>query len=105
MYYKECEINMEKCISMKFEADLNISLMNIIGCFYETELYSNWFPWCKQSQMIAHPKRAKKIVYTYFKTPIPMKNREALIMGYGVNRLEENGTCVIYAKSISDVTC
>jgi hypothetical protein len=32
-----------------------------------------------------------------------MKNREALIIGYGINNLEANGTCIIYAKSITEV--
>ena len=52
---------------------------------------------------ISHPRRAKKIIYCYFKTPVPLKNREALIVGYGVNNLHKNGTCLIYAKSEDDV--
>ena len=32
-----------------------------------------------------------------------MKNRDALIVGYGINNLEKEGTCIIYGKSDEDV--
>lgn len=42
-----------------------------------------------------------KICYQELTFPFPLKNRETIVCGYGVNRMETNGTVLVMTKSMS----
>jgi hypothetical protein len=42
-----------------------------------------------------------KVCYQELFFPFPLKNRETLVCGFGVNRMETNGTVLVMTKSMS----
>lgn len=42
-----------------------------------------------------------KICYQELIFPFPLKNRETIVCGYGVNRMETNGSVLVMTKSMS----
>ncbi len=45
--------------------------------------------------------RASKMAYLEVSFPFPLKNREALMYGFGVNRIKTHGSIYCIAKSAS----
>ena len=41
-----------------------------------------------------------KVCYQELTFPFPLKNRETIVCGFGVNRMETNGTVLVMTKSM-----
>ena len=59
-----------------------------------------WFPFVVRSETVHELGKAKKMAHMEFKCYFPLSNREANLYGFGVNRLDENGSCLVLAKSL-----
>ena len=90
-----------KLITLKFEKELNISLINFVSLIYETSIYPKWFPFCCSSEILKQPDKAKKLVYMLSNFPI-ISDRDFLVYGFGVNRIKENRTILLIVKSIDE---
>mmetsp|Transcript_6734 Transcript_6734/g.5994 ORF Transcript_6734/g.5994 Transcript_6734/m.5994 type:complete len:94 (+) Transcript_6734:703-984(+) len=86
---------------MKFDViNLKIPLFNLLALIYEIDLYTNWFPFCKQSKEVVQVSKARKMANTEFMLPVPFSNRGAFLYGSGINRLEKHGSIMVLAKSV-----
>eukprot|EP01104_Vermistella_antarctica_P007353 TRINITY_DN1817_c0_g1_i1.p1 TRINITY_DN1817_c0_g1~~TRINITY_DN1817_c0_g1_i1.p1 ORF type:complete len:599 (-),score=144.57 TRINITY_DN1817_c0_g1_i1:73-1869(-) len=90
--------------SVKMKGVVNCPTFNMAAVMYEADLYSNWIPMCVKSECLATMSKYRKIIYTYSKMPWPMSDREMLMVGFGVDLLEEENLIVITAWS-TDETC
>jgi len=98
-HVKYKQLPQSKTVSIKIEAELDISIFNLCALIYEIELFKNWVPFCDKSYTIKKIKRAEKVVYLKLGLPI-LSDREAYMDGFGVDRLDENGTILIICKTI-----
>lgn len=86
-------------ITIFFEKVLDISIVNLLSLIYEVEFYNKWFPFCKTSNCLIQPGKARKLVYLVNAIPI-ISDRDFLIYGFGVNRMQDNNTMLLLCKSI-----
>ncbi len=90
-----------KSVTLKFEKELNISLINFVSLIYETGMYPKWFPFCSNSEILKQPDKAKKLIYMLSNFPI-ISDRDFLVYGFGVNRIKENRTILLIVRSIDE---
>mmetsp|Transcript_11637 Transcript_11637/g.8494 ORF Transcript_11637/g.8494 Transcript_11637/m.8494 type:complete len:155 (+) Transcript_11637:217-681(+) len=96
------QVEGQNSVIMKFEvSNLEIPLFNLLALIYEIELYTNWFPFCKQSRELIHISKARKIASCEFMLPVPFSNRGSVLYGCGVNRTKIDGSIVVVAKSLN----
>ena len=50
MDVKECG----KIVNLRFEAEVDIPIYNLMVIFYETELYPYWFPYVTESIIVGY---------------------------------------------------
>ena len=102
MWYKKEDG--ERFVTLKFTVDrIKIPFFNLISLLYETDLYHHWFPFCKQSFDYMKIRKTCKVCYQELVFPFPLKNREAIVCGFGVNRMSHNGTVLVMSKSLREV--
>lgn len=87
-------------ISLRFEAILDIPLLNVLALLYEIDLYSEWVPFLTQSEQLKSIHRASKVVYIKTSLPPPLADRDAFLYGIGVDYSVEDGSIMILAKSL-----
>ena len=87
-------------ITLRFEKEINVNLINLLSLIYEVNYYKKWYPYCHVSETLNQPGKAKKCVYMIVEIPI-IKNRDFLVYGFGINRLRENGTILILCRGIN----
>lgn len=90
-----------KTVTMRFEKEIEVNLLNLVSIIYEVNYYSKWYPFCHVSETLNQPGKAKKCVYMMVEIPV-IKNRDFLVYGFGVNRLRENGTILILCRGIEE---
>jgi hypothetical protein len=87
-------------ISLRFEAILDIPLINVLTLLYEIDLYNEWIPFLTKSDMLSNVHRASKVVYIKASLPPPLADRDAFLYGFGVDHSNEDGSVMILAKSL-----
>jgi len=87
-------------ISLRMEAEVDIPLINMITLINEVELWPLWIPFVSKTQEIKAIHRGAKIYYLDTSLPYPLANRYMHVYGMGLNRLYENGTVLVVAKTI-----
>ena len=98
MWYKKEDG--ERFVTLRFTVDrIKIPFFNLITLLYETDLYHYWFPFCKQSFDYMKVNKTCKVCYQELIFPFPLKNRETIICGKGINRMNHNGTVLVMSKS------
>eukprot|EP01017_Pseudomicrothorax_dubius_P020382 TRINITY_DN22253_c0_g1_i1.p1 TRINITY_DN22253_c0_g1~~TRINITY_DN22253_c0_g1_i1.p1 ORF type:complete len:285 (+),score=47.52 TRINITY_DN22253_c0_g1_i1:64-918(+) len=97
MYYKRGE----NSVTMRLEADLDINIFNLFVLVYEADLYKSFMPFVEESQTIQKVDKTSKVVYTHVRAPYPVKDRITCMVGFGINRIDHNGTVVLVCKSCS----
>ena len=90
-----------KTVTLRFEKEFEVSLLNLVSIIYEVNYYNKWYPFCHISQTVNQPGKAKKCVYMVVEIPI-IKDRDFLVYGFGINRLRENGTILILCRGIEE---
>jgi len=76
-----------------------VPVFNLLALIYEIELFKNWVPFCDQSYTLKRVKWCEKVVYLKLGLPI-LSDREGYLDGFGVDRLDENGTILIIVKTV-----
>ncbi|CAD8209303.1 unnamed protein product [Paramecium pentaurelia] len=87
----------------RIDTEIKIPLDIFISLIYETELYPQWFPFCKDSKTILQPDKATKILHMHSSPPV-ISDRELCVKGWGVNNLEYDGSVLILSHSIDKRT-
>jgi len=87
-------------ISLRMEAEIEIPLINMITLINEVDLWPHWVPFIRKQAEVKVIHRGAKVYYLEAGLPYPLPNRDMHIYGIGVNRLYENGTVMIMAKSV-----
>jgi len=100
VWYKKAENT--NSVSLRLEAELDIPLINMITLIYEVDLWPLWIPFVSKTQEIKAIHKGAKIYYLEASLPYPLANRQMHVYGVGLNRLYENGTVLVMAKSIDD---
>jgi hypothetical protein len=67
---------------------------------YQINMYNLWVPFCTTSQDIAEISPIEKLCYLSFKLPF-LTERYAYFYALGIDKIEANGTIVIYGEGIS----
>ena len=101
-------------LTLKLEGVIDVPLLNLLTLIYEIELWDQWVPFLNKpfevnffpciNLKLKKIDRAATVVHTDFKFPFPLAQRTANLYGIGVNRLKENGTILIIAQSIDEVS-
>ena len=89
-------------MAVKFEKELDCPLKSFLSLIYETSKYPKWFPFNKQSILLAQPGKAKKLIYLDNNIPV-ISNRDFLIYGFGVNKFESEKVINCVVSSIDKI--
>jgi len=87
-------------ISLRMEGEVDVPIFNMIALIYEMQGYTLWMPFCKDAKEIKHFNRASKAGWVKYNIPPPVFDREAYVYGNGFDRIKENGSILIVARSI-----
>jgi hypothetical protein len=101
LLYKKGE--KEGDLTLYFEKELNIDVVDLISLIYEVSIYTKWFPFTTVSENVFQFSKAKKLIYMINDIPL-LANRDFLVYGFGVNRIKENRTILLLCKSVDDVS-
>ena len=95
-----------KLIALRLETTaIDMEIQKLLAIIYEIELYTQWFPFCKYAKNIKTVDKARKVVHVKVDPPF-VSDREVFIHGIGIDRLNEDGSIVIMARSIDkDPSC
>jgi len=89
-------------ISLRMEAEVEIPLINMITLINEVDLWPHWVAFVRKATEVKAIHRGARIYYLEAGLPYPLPNRDIHIYGTGVNRLYENGSVMIMAKSVNN---
>jgi hypothetical protein len=89
-------------ISLKMEAEVDVSIQIMMTLINEISLWSHWFPFIKKTSQVKRLHRGAAVYYLELGLPYPLQNRETHIYGFGVDRLQENGSVLILAESVDE---
>ena len=82
---------------------LEVPLFNIAAVIYETDLYSTWMPRVKKSTPLGTLGVFEKAVKIEFQVIWPLATRDMVVLGYGVDLIEENAIlCTMHSVSRHD---
>lgn len=68
---------------------------------YQVNLYNHWVPFCTKGENLYDLSPLEKVCYLQFKIPF-LAERYAYFYAMGIDRIDENGTIVIYGEGISE---
>ena len=88
-------------LTIKFEREVNIDIVDFVSLIYEAEIYPKWFPFTSHSETVIQVGKARKLIYMINDIPI-LSNRDFLVYGFGINRIAENNSIYLLCKSIDE---
>ena len=68
---------------------------------YQVNLFDKWVPFCKKGVDIKETSPLEKICYLSFGIPF-ISDRYAYFYGLGMDRIDTNGTIMIYGEGITE---
>eukprot|EP01084_Bolivina_argentea_P017661 32951_1 len=77
----------------------NVKMINILAIFFEMDLISNWMPLSKETYEIKQLSLYTKCGYARIGAFWPIKDRECVIFGFGIDDLKKNNKLLIYFDS------
>eukprot|EP00871_Galdieria_phlegrea_P005961 jgi/Galph1/852/GphlegSOOS_G5723.1 len=83
----------------KIETEINAPFLATAALINETDLLQQLFWYVGESSDIAKVSRCKKILKASFVTPWPFAPREAVLLGYAVDGLEEDHSVVVFFRT------
>jgi len=89
-------------VALRFEATVNTSLSHILTLLNEASCHPIWLPYCTKSWEIGSYHRANKSVKESYSFPPPLSERETYANGYGIDRLDRNGSVLLISRSVHD---
>ena len=72
-----------------------VKLINILAIFYEMDLISHWMPLSKESYQIKQLALYCKCGFVRIGAFWPIKDRECIIFGFGIDDLKRNDMCLV----------
>lgn len=100
-YMMQLRKEKDKTLTIRFSAYMpEMKIFNLLTLFYETDLYPLWFPHCKYTKLIHKYHKAKKLLFSRIGMPGLMSDRENVMIGMGVNRLDINGCLYVISRSV-----
>jgi hypothetical protein len=97
MFYKKGKNE----LTLKFEKEVEIDIIDFISLIYEVDIYPKWFPFTSHAETVLQVGKAKKLIYMINDIPV-LSNRDFLVYGFGINRIKENKTIYLLCKSIDE---
>jgi len=97
LYYKKGKSD----ITLQFEKEVEIDVVDFMSLIYEVEIYPKWFPFTYHAETILQVGKAKKLIYMINDIPV-LSNRDFLVYGFGVNRVAEKKCIYLLCKSIEE---
>ena len=88
IYYKQ-EDGLNQ-ITMYVEQEIEAPLINLAALLSEVQLFKNWIPMIKQSDLVGEVSHLRKLAYFRANLPWPFEQRECFIQACGVILKEEN---------------
>ncbi|KAA8496929.1 hypothetical protein FVE85_0658 [Porphyridium purpureum] len=97
VYYQEESLGHGEAAlhSLLVEGVAHTPILALASIIYETDLYSTLFWFVAESQLIQHPQPTRKMVYSRFSAPWPLADRDACMLGFAVDGLDEDGLLFI----------
>ena len=80
------------------------SLTDLLSCWKEADLYTEWLPSCSHSKQLALDLRCEMIIHLGISVLAGMIARDGVIHGYAVDALAEHGQILILAKDATAAT-
>ena len=100
LMYKEGSDSGKKLITMFINAMIPCPIYNLLVLLYELDLYHNFVPFCSESKELEKLGRTFKLGYLKFNIGPFFLKREAIITGFGWDRLFHKGYIAIDVKSV-----
>ncbi|KRX05742.1 hypothetical protein PPERSA_09882 [Pseudocohnilembus persalinus] len=97
VYYRY--IKGQPYVVIKASRIMKVNLKNLVSIIYEVDHYKNWFPFCNKTKDLGTPTIFQKMTYLKVSPPI-ISDREVYCTGWGVDRLQVDGSLLICVRSI-----
>ena len=78
-----------------------MNIENLCVVIYQLNNYDKWCPFCNKGQDIREVTPLEKLCYLTLKIPF-ISTRYAYFYGLGIDRIDENGTILIYGEGITE---
>ena len=89
-------------VSLLMESIVPVEAIKLTALVNETDLYPKYVPFCKKTILIKELSRSIRVCASHMLFPI-IADRETIFVGEGIDRLKENGTIILMARSIDKV--
>jgi len=89
-------------VSLKLDLNVDVPLQTMLTLINEIDLWSHWAPFMKKTCQVKRIHRSAAVYYLEMGLPYPLSNREVHLYGFGINRLQENGSVLILAESVDN---
>lgn len=86
----------------KVIGNVDANALYVCCTIMELDLYSEWFPMCSFSQSQGDISRFHRSSFFILDSPWLFANREAFLVGYGIDDLEQHGRILIMARSVDE---
>ena len=74
----------------------DVSMIECVALWKEIDLFSQWFPLCSESSVLAQQGRVELLAWMQLAAPgLPIGKRDAVLHGYGVDALDDGFMLVI----------
>ena len=88
-------------ITLQFEKEVEIDVVDFMSLIYEVEIYPKWFPFTYHAETLLQVGKAKKLIYMINNIPV-LSDRDFLVYGFGVNCVAEKKCIYLLCKSIDE---
>lgn len=92
----------DKNLTLYLEGLINAPLINLFSILAEVQLFKDWIPLNKQSDIIGEVSHLKKAAYFRFGLPWPFASREILVQACGLILKEERACCLTLSSIEGD---
>jgi hypothetical protein len=88
-------------VTIRVESLVDIEVKQLVSIMYEIELYTEWFPFCRQARLLKPINRCAKAAYLRMNLPM-VTDREVYLLGFGVDLISESGTFQVCCRSLQE---
>ena len=100
IYYKQ-EAGLNQ-LTLYLEQVIEAPLINLFAILGEVQLFKNWVPMTKQSDIISEISHLRKLAYFKNNLPWPFHQREIFLQASGIIIKEENAAVLVMSSVDSD---
>jgi len=100
VFYK-LEDGLRNC-TLYLEKVVHASMINLLAIFAEAQLFQNWVPLNKRSEILCKVSHFRQAAEFEFKLPWPLSNRTCQIQACGIALPEDNGAILTLSSIQTD---